>query len=187
MVLGGAIRLPRGRIHEVMGQAADMFAMAVAAQTKGALIWIGQREAVESLCPTGFQRFFDPTRVITTFCLSRREIFWAAEQSLRTLKKGCVFIELNDGPDLKESRRLQIAAEEGGTLGIILIARRAQTSAAHTRWVCNPSCEGSAPWIWKLTKNKSGNIGVWRVGWREKSGDGGDAPDIILMAAAAAA
>ena len=34
----------------------------------------------------------------------------------------CVVTELDEGPDLRESRRMQIAAEQGGSLGIILIA-----------------------------------------------------------------
>jgi protein ImuA len=188
LAIGGAIRLSRGRVHEVLGDASDIFAVAVAAQAGGAILWIGQRNQVGSLAPTGLQEFLDPKRVIITLCVSRQETLWAAEQSLRLLKNGCVIVELNDGPDLKESRRLQIAAEDGDSLGVVLIAGRAQTSAAETRWLCEPLPEENALWTWRLIKNKSGEINAWRVGWRRGAGDGeDDAKGIVLMAAAAAA
>ena len=172
-----------------MGDAADMFVIAAAAETAGPVVWIGRREDALSLAPTGLQDFLDPALITLALCVSRQEILWAAEQSLRLLKNGSVIVELDDGPDLKESRRLQIAAEEGGALGVILIRGRAQTSAAQTRWFCEALAEENAQWVWRLTKNKTGEICAWRVGWRSGPGDGeaDGAPGIILMAAAAAA
>lgn len=189
VMLGDTIRLACGRVHEVLGNAADTLAIAAAAQTKGRIIWIARRRGVETLAPAGFQQFLDPTRILTVHCMSRQEILWAAEQSLRILKSGCIVIELDDGPDLKESRRLQVMAEEGGALGIILIAGRAQTSAAQTRWYCEALPNEETPWVWRLIKNKSGEINAWRVCWRCELGNGetDDASSIVLMAATAAA
>lgn len=185
--LGAGVHLSCGRVHEVMGEAADIFAIAAARLTAGPVVWIGGASNIASLAPTGLAAFLDPTRLIATFCVSRHEVLWASEQALRTPGTGCVIAELEDGPDLTTSRRLQIAAEEGGALGIMMIEARAQTSAAQTRWICKASADREAPWIWRLVKNKSGKVGVWRAGWSPENGRKEDAPGIVLMAAATAA
>ncbi len=185
--LGGVIQLACGRTHEVMGDAADMFAIATAMHMVGPVLWIGCHNHVRSLAPTGLQDFLSPARIITTSCISRQEVLWAAEQSLRMLKNGCVVTALDDGPNLTESRRLQIAAEEGNALGIILIAKRAQTSAAQTRWVCDALPDQEIAWVWRLTKDKGGQVGTWKVGWRAYNGENKDGPNLIFMAATAAA
>ena len=185
--LGPDLSLARGRVHEAMGEAADMFAVAIAAHTSGSVIWIGQSGDVCSLAPTGCEKFFDPTRVVAVSCLTRQETLWATEQALRLPGAACVVAELGDGPDLQTSRRLQIAAEEGDALGVVLISGRAQTSAAQTRWQCDPITDEDASWGWRLVKNKSGNVGFWRARWAPDDGRGDHAPGFVFMAAAAAA
>ncbi|MEX6633724.1 ImuA family protein [Hyphococcus lacteus] len=185
--IGSNLSLACGRVHEAMGDAADMFAVALAAHAKGPVVWIGRSVDVGSLAPTGFQEFFDPTRVVTVTCVSRQETLWATEQALRLPGTACVVAELGDGPDLQTSRRLQIAAEEGGALGVILISGRAQTSAAQTRWQCDPITDEDAFWGWRLVKNKNGKVGFWRVGWAPDDGRNDHAQGFVLVAAAAAA
>ena len=73
VALGGSIHLVRGRIHEAMGNAADMLAIVAAAQTTGPVIWIAQRNGVESLAPAGFQQFLNPVRILAVHCVSRQE------------------------------------------------------------------------------------------------------------------
>jgi len=106
-------------------------------------------------------------------------------------------IQLTLGPDLRESRRLQLAAEQGKGLGLILIERRAQTSSAQTRWMCQPqiplepasneagqqngTCSG--PWLWELTKNKSGIVGRWSVKW---TGGANETNNVHMVATTAA-
>ncbi len=159
--LGNRVYLARARVHEVMGSAADLFAVTVAAHTSGAVVWIGQERDLFALAPTSLQQFIDPSRFILVSGVTRDENLWAMQQALLCGGAACVIAELGDGPDLKTSRRLQLAAEEGGTLGIALISGRAQTSAAQTRWSCEPCAENM--WNWRLTKNKSGVLGDWRV------------------------
>lgn len=183
LALGDGICLGKGRAHEVMGDAAEMFAILAASRLSGPVIWIGLSSDVGSLSLTALQGFLDPARVILVTGVSRMEILWAAGQSLRMKGASCVVVELRDGPDLRESRRLQIAAEESGCLGIILIHGRAYTSAAETRWLCEASSAGDASWFWRQTKNKQGQLSAWRVEWIGKE----NAPDTIHMAAATAA
>ncbi|NNE57772.1 MAG: hypothetical protein HKN36_06655 [Hellea sp.] len=168
--------LARSRVHEVMGRAADGFILSVLAAGSGPIIWTGRQGRIASLCPLAMNGFFDPARLVTTACISRKEILWATEQALRSRGTDMVVAELTQGPSLRESRRLQLAAEAGRTLGLILIERGAQSSAAQTRWHCepasNPNNEGGL-WHWQLLKNKAGQRGSWQVKWKERGSETG--------------
>ena len=153
------------------------------ARTSGPIIWTGLARSVCSLAPTALQSFLDPARIILAMCVSRTEILWAAEQALRSPASACVVAELGDGPDLRESRRLQIAAEEGGSIGLVLIGGRASSSAAETRWRCEASSEADLAWVWTLIKNRKGKPGAWRARWNRKK----DAQNAIHLVSATAA
>lgn len=186
--LGARLGLSKGRVHEVTGDSADMFAIVAASKLPGPVIWIGLSRDVESLAPTALQDFIDPARLILAEGISRSEVLWAAEQALRVSCVPCVVIELSGGPNLRESRRLQIAAEEGGGIGLILIHGRAYTSACETRWQCQASNKGVNAWVWSLTKNRQGELGRWRVKWMPPEVSGGDyEAGVIHLAAATAA
>lgn len=175
------IQLSKGRVHELLGDSAFMFAALAVSRLKGPVIWAGLPQAVRTVAPTGVQDFFDPARLILTTGVSRTEILWAAEQALRARCAPCVIAEIQDGPDLKESRRLQIAAEEYGALGLILVHRAPQTSAAETRWHCQAAPGGG--WDWACTKNKRGRGGRWHVTWAGND----DAPCAVPLVSAASA
>jgi len=174
------LSLARSRVHEVTGRAADGFILSVLGSAKGNVIWTGRQGRIASLCPLAMNRFFDPARLITCGCISRKEILWSTEQALRSRGAGFVVSEMRQGPNLRESRRLQLAAEAGRTVGLILIERGAQSSAAQTRWHCEPA-EGEQ-WSWQLIKNKAGRRGTWQVKWKER----GDEKGYVHMVSASA-
>ncbi|MFC4726078.1 ImuA family protein (plasmid) [Glycocaulis abyssi] len=163
VALAGPIRLTKGRTHELTGDSADMFALAAAARGQGPVVWVGGAREIAALAPTGLQAFLDPARIILVTGLHRTEQLWAAEQALRARCAPTVILELREGPGLKESRRLQIAAEESGAIGLVLIRGRAQTSAAETRWRCEARPEGG--WAWTCLKNKRGPASSWQATW----------------------
>ncbi len=179
--LAGPVSLARGRVHEVMGDSADIFALTAAAAAKGPVFWIGVSRDVETLAPTGLQDFVDPARLVLSIGLNRAETLWAGEQALRSRAAPCVIVELQDGPDLKESRRLQIAAEESGAVGLVLVHGRARASAAETRWTCDAAAGDG--WVWNCTKSKRGPPGAWRASSSGKH----HAPHLVAMAASATA
>lgn len=185
--LSHEVNLTCGRVHEILGASADIFAVLAAALIDGPTIWAGRSGDVETIAPTGLQNFINPSHFIIVSCITRDEVLWAAEQALRLPGAACVIAELNEGPDLKTSRRLQIAAEEGGGLGIVLIKGRAQTSSAQTRWLCEPCDDENNTWVWQLTKNKEGRTGVWRAHWSNDNGRSDNAPGLVLMATTSAA
>lgn len=172
----------RGRVHEVTGLAADGFVASVLSHMSGSAVWVGRAKDVHSVCPLAVAHYFDPGRLVITECISRQEILWVGEQALRSKGVDCVVIQLAQGPNLRESRRLQLAAEEGYSLGLVIIEKCAQSSAAQTRWQCDPHISDGAAandhgWIWRLTKNKSGQLGTWQVQWKRPgtiSGKGGN-------------
>ena len=180
IALSENVRLLCSRVHEVTGQSADGFVASVVKRTNGHVIWIGRDNDVYSLCPQALQSFFCPSRLITVEGISRKEILWAAEQALRCQGASAVVVELARGPNLNESRRLQIAAEQGKTLGLIKITKGAQSSAAQTRWQCTPinkthlSAANDQVWQWQMTKNKNGQTGCWNVKWRQGTNGTGD-------------
>ena len=89
--------------------------------------------------------------------------------------------EFPGGLGLYQDGRLQIAAEEGGALGLILVRGRAFTSAAETRWQCDAGAGGG--WVWTSTKSKRGTPGAWRVSWKGRH----HASDLVPLAATASA
>lgn len=164
LILNAEIQLMRGRIHEVQGEAADSFALACAASSEtGSVIWLQPHQANNRLHPAGLSFFINPQRLILVQILSRAEGLWAMEQALRISAATLVVLEIETGPDLRESRRLQIAAQEGGQLGLTLISGQAHTSAAQTRWHCCARADKALPWHWQCNKNKAGTTGGWYV------------------------
>ncbi|MEM9725115.1 MAG: hypothetical protein AAF909_06615 [Pseudomonadota bacterium] len=170
------------RVHEVCGSARAAFAMVQAAHLQGPLLWIQPEAAVERPDPFGLARFIDPARVILTLTPREEDVFWAMEEALRSGAAPLVVAEAAArGPhamaDLTRSRRLQLAAEAGGALGVMLTSAASaarNSNAAETRWLAEPASGRQAGeddaalkpvWRWRLLKNKRGGLGAWRVRW----------------------
>ena len=199
VALPDGVQLISGRVHEVTGASADGFIATVLGRTTGHIVWIGRARDIRSICPQAAQNFFCPSRLISVEALSRKEILWATEQALSSRGASVVVAELGRGPDLMESRRLQISAEKGKTLGLIRIGKTAQSSAAQTRWNCcavlpsdvvtpdmvanDHAVSGDHIWKWEMTKNKNGQTGCWTVGWRRHANDSGHV-DMVPAASA---
>lgn len=181
--LGDKVHMRRGRIHEVTGASADMFALLMAARQQADVLWIGLRRDVSTLCPTGLQSYVSPERLIVVEAVSRGELLWATDQALRADGGFCVIAELSHALSLKESRRLQVAAEQGGGIGLIILRGPANTSAAQTRWECVPLLSEKSRWQWSCVKGKSGEAGTWQITCQ----GGTDAKDTLHMAATASA
>ena len=179
--VGGRVALRQGRIHEVRGPGADMFAILAAAEQACTIIWIGLYRDIVSLCPTGLQAYLNVDDIIVVEAVSRGELLWAADQALRAQGGFCVILEMPDLLSLKESRRLQLAAEQGGGIGLLLLRGGVATSAAQTRWTCAPSMAERPAWDWQCEKGKSGESGAWRVTYRTRQQDGQNAKDTLHM------
>ena len=184
---GRQVALRKGRIHEVSGPGADMFAILAAAEQARGVLWMGLYRDIISLCPTGVQAYLEIEDLILVEAVSRGELLWAADQALRAQGSFCVILEMPDMLSLKESRRLQLAAEQGGGIGLILLRGGVSTSAAQTRWHCAPAVAETPTWDWRCEKGKNGEAGAWRATHQGGQEGGQNAKDTLHMVAAAPA
>lgn len=168
-ILGGG--LVRHALHEVAGPGAGFFAAALAGLAPGATAWISARSQASNIFPDGLRFSRLDTENALFISAPDREVFWAMEQALRSAATAVVVAEASGHADFTQSRRLQLAARETGTLALLLTPegagrRRAPASAAETRWRVAPRPAAGAPGYWlRLLKNKSGSLKAWEATW----------------------
>ena len=159
------------RVHEVCGPGATAFAAIAAAGAGGTVLWVREGWLVESLHPPGLTAFLDPARLLLARCERQTDSLAIAEEALRDGAVPLVVIEITRPLDLREGRRLQLAALHGGTTGLCLIPEGMGSNAAETRWHAAPILteEDSTLMRWEIIKNKSGTLGAWHVRWDEQA------------------
>ncbi|MEO0428252.1 MAG: hypothetical protein AAF160_12535 [Pseudomonadota bacterium] len=184
----GLAALAAGRVHEVCGSGRLAFALAMAGEARGPVLWIAEATRRDRPCPHGIARFLDPARLVLARPTGLIAALQVMEEALRSGAAPLVLAELEAAPDLTQSRRLQLAAGTGGGWGLCLVPEnRLATNAAETRWRCRPlAAPGTAgtgeerraadahgaqeDWrptgalqLWELVKNKRGALGAWEV------------------------
>lgn len=175
-----AFPLRPGRVHEVCGPGATTFAAISCARARaGALIWIREAWRGDGLNPLGLAGFFDPSRLLLARAPNQVDVLAVAEECLRDSAVALTLVETSRPLDLREGRRLQLAARAGGGTGLCLIPEGMGSNAAETRWRARPvfdagEAAASRAWSgagtstllrWSLIKNKSGTVGEWDVRW----------------------
>jgi protein ImuA len=105
------------------------------------------------------------------------DALWAMEEALKSRVLATVIAELTDegaAADLTATRRLVLAARDGGGIGLLLRHRISpEPSAAATRWdiAAAPSIPdafgglGRTAFDLSLTKNRRGPLGRWTIEW----------------------
>ncbi|MBW6419258.1 ImuA family protein [Celeribacter sp. PS-C1] len=167
--------LRRGRVHEAYGPGSVGFAvMSFAAMAaSGACLWIREGWLSDTLTPQGLLPFFDPARVLLARPKDQTDALAVAEEALKDGAVPAVIIEITRPLNLREGRRLQLAAKAGGTTGLCLISEGMGSNAAETRWHVAPifttQSEDSTLMRWEIKKNKSGTNGAWNVRWDSKT------------------
>ena len=162
--------LRTARVHEVCGPAAVGFA-AIAAALSGdrPILWVRETWQEGSLHPLGLLTFLDPSRLLLATTRDQTDSLAVAEEALKDGAVSCVVIEITRPLNLREGRRLQLAAKAGRTTGLCLIPEGMGSNAAETRWratpIFDPMREDSTLMRWEIIKNKSGTVGAWNVYW----------------------
>ncbi|MGH6827207.1 ImuA family protein [Methyloceanibacter sp.] len=142
---GGGLAL--GALHEVAGggngaingAAAALFAAGVAARTRGKVLWCITRP--DLFAPALAQAGLAPDRVIYVETGDEKSVLLCFEEGLRHGGLGAVVAEVAR-LSMTASRRLQLAAENSGSIGLAIRRWRRQTEAADfgqptasvTRW-----------------------------------------------------
>lgn len=161
--------LRNARVHEACGPSAFGFAAIAAAQMPGDVIWVREAWRGEVLHPVGLAGFFDTERLLVALTDNQTDSLAVAEEALRDGVLAFVVIEITRPLDLREGRRLQLAAKAGNTVGLCLIPEGMGSNAAETRWRATPvfdaEREDSTLMRWEIIKNKAGTDGAWNVRW----------------------
>lgn len=183
--------LAYGAIHEfagggsdtVNGAAACLFAAGIAARTRGKILWCLTRP--DLFFPALAQAGVHPDRVVFCEVDKEEDVLAACEEGLGFGGFGAVVAELVRLP-MTASRRLQLAAEKGKSMGLVVRRWRRQTEASDygqptastTRWRISvlPSDPlpvagiGRARWLAELMKVKAGECAEFELGAPDAQG-----------------
>ncbi len=174
--------LARGAVHAAVGGAAGGFAALAAGRVDGAVLWCVDATARAGLYGPGLAALgLDPARLIVARCAGRTDMLWAMEEGLRCPALAMTIGEPPGILDLTASRRLQLAAEAGGGLGLVLGRGRNDgalaPNAMESRWRID-AAPARAGWAWRVTLERcrgaggsGGPGGQWMVEWNETTGD----------------
>ncbi|HEY9212009.1 MAG TPA: ImuA family protein [Ancylobacter sp.] len=179
---GGGLAL--GCLHEVAGggngavdgAAAALFAAGVAARTRGKVLWCVTRQ--DLFAPALAQAGLLPGRVIFVEAGDEKALLACMEEGLRHGALGAVVGEVAR-LSMTASRRLQLAAEGSGTIGIAVrrwrrateVADFGQPTASVTRWRVSvlPSVPLPVPgvgrprWLLELIRCRAGESADFEV------------------------
>jgi protein ImuA len=185
--LGGGLAL--GNLHELAPAApfdlgaAIGFALTLAARAseRKPILWIqpdfAALEAGASYGPGLTALGLPMQRLLILRVAHPVDVLWAMEESLKSCVLSAVIAELTgDGAvaDLTATRRLVLAAREGGGLGLLIRHRiSSEPCAATTRWeiAAAPSVPdtlgglGRTAFALSLVKNRRGPFGRWTIEW----------------------
>ncbi|SEO01634.1 protein ImuA [Salinihabitans flavidus] len=157
------------RVHEVCGPSAMSFAAIASARAQGDFLWIREGWQPDTLNPVALSEMADPARLLIARTANQIESLAVAEEALRDGAIPLVVIEVTRPLDLREGRRLQLAAKNGQTTGLCLIPEGMGSNAAETRWhaapLFDPGGADSTLMRWEIIKNKTGTLGFWDVRW----------------------
>ncbi|MFC6687604.1 ImuA family protein [Jhaorihella thermophila] len=175
------IGLRPARVHEACGPARHAFALWMAGQGQGTVLWIAPAWAPERLHADGMRPLVDPARFLFVHPRRAPDLLWCAEEALRSGAVGLVVADLPGYPALTPVRRLQLAAESSGAapVGLLLTPGEGGARGVESRWHMAPAHEGrrarwwlerrrarTAPprrWLVRLSRHAGGEDGrAWR-------------------------
>ena len=169
--------LPLARLHQIA--IIDSSGLGFAAALLGMLardrpvLWCRRRDAAMPFLP-GLAPFgLTAEQVLTVEADRAVELLWAIEEGLRCAALGAVLGEIDDLP-LPAARRLQLAAETGGVVGLIVTPPWAAAGGATTRWRVGAAPSQTPPWgglgapAWHvaLERCRNGLPRSWTLTWR---------------------
>ena len=179
--------LARASLHEILATepgCGAAFAAVVLARSGGTVVWIAGSSDGLTAWPPGLARFgLLPANLILVRADGWSDALWAMEETLRcpAVSGALLAVDWQAKPaatalDLTASRRLQLAAEAGGGIGLLLrpAMLNPPPSAAVSRWriaplqAAGPGHDMGDPcWQLELLRLRGGKPGgPWAVTWQ---------------------
>ena len=129
LALHSQITLQLGRVHEACGPARRSFAMWLAGQAQGPVLWISPAWEAGQLNPDGMMPFADPARFIFVRPTRAEDLLWCMEEALRSGAIPLIIGDLPGAPGLTPVRRMHLGCGTGrrdgtGSAGSAADARR---------------------------------------------------------------
>ena len=167
------------RAHEICGGARRTLALLAPMKATGTVLWIASRRQRCRLNPEGLLDWFNPGRLILVAANQTEDIFWTAEESLRSGIVPLTVLDLQRPAALTPVRRLHLAAEAGLERGqalplcLLLAPGRGGAMGVESRWLCEcwhsrtadrwhverQRARGQPPANWTVTRKG----GKWRA------------------------
>ena len=170
VLLQSLFPLRPNRVHEVCGPLAIRFA---AMSVRSGALWIRESWLGDMITPHGLLPYLDPGQLLLARPKDQTDALAVAEEALKDAALPHVILEIPRPLDLREGRRLQLAAKAGGTTGLCIIPEGMGSNAAETRWRVTPifdaGGEDSTLMQLEIIKNKSGTLGAWNGRWDQKT------------------
>lgn len=151
------LTLAQGRVHEASGPARRSFAIWLAANTKGPILWVAPQWQQEHLNSDGVCDWVDPARLVFVTPKRGEDILWTMEEVLRSGAVSLAVADLPALPGLTSVRRLHLAAETGAQagqhipLGLLVTPGDGGAPGVETRWHLAPR-HSSGQEAWRLQR-----------------------------------
>ncbi|AVL51596.1 hypothetical protein CEP88_02515 [Roseobacter denitrificans] len=152
--------LVQGRVHEASGPARRSFAMWLAAQTEGPVLWIAPALGQEKLNSDGVCAWINPARLIFVSPKRTEDLLWTMEEVLRSGAVALSIADLPALPSLTQVRRMHLAAETGSksatgsSSGLLLTPGQGGAAGVETRWHLSPRHAGARE-CWRLERRRA--------------------------------
>jgi len=174
--------LLKDAVHEFLGSGAAVWAVLLAARLEGPVLWCLDDTRREDPYGPGLAALgLDPARLTLARCRNPKEMLWVMEEGLRSTAPAIVIAEPEADIGLIESRRLQLAAEAGGTLGLILReeggAGRLAPSALASRWQVDTQSGGGWHAVLHRCRGAATAGNEWKVRRDDATGNLALAPE----------
>jgi protein ImuA len=159
VALHDQITLDATRVHEACGTARRTFALWLAGQMQGHVLWIVPAWERDRLHPDGMMPFADPARFLFVEPIRAEDVLWSAEEALRSGAIPLVVVDLPAPPNLVAVRRLHLAAQTGveigkPPLGLLLTPGDGGAPGVESRWHMAPAHETRTR-RWNLTRARA--------------------------------
>ena len=168
--------LYRDAVHEFFGGGAAVLAILLATRLEGPVLWcLDDTQRDDPYGPGLAALGLEPARLTLARCRNSKEMLWVMEEGLRSTAPVIVIAEPKADIGLVESRRLQLAAEVGSTLGLILRENdrsgRLAPSALASRWQVDPLPGGGWDVVLRRCRGTAISDNEWKVQREDATGN----------------